>query len=175
MNVFVVAMGAVLATMVLALIRAFLGPTVFDRVLAANPMLVQANQHLKGLSQRYALMRVPGEDLVLQIVDHYQGDEVRSVNSLSGGESFLVSLALALGLATLSAKDTHIGSLFIDEGFGTLDPDTLDVALSSLDALQASGRQVGLISHVPGMTERIGVQIQVVPRGGGRSSIRIVG
>lgn len=147
----------------------------FAQSLTLDAMLVQANQHLKGLSQRYALMRVPGEDLVLQIVDHYQGDEVRSVNSLSGGESFLVSLALALGLATLSAKDTHIGSLFIDEGFGTLDPDTLDVALSSLDALQASGRQVGLISHVPGMTERIGVQIQVVPRGGGRSSIRIVG
>ena len=86
-----------------------------------------------------------------------------------------IAAALALGLATLSARDTQIGSLFIDEGFGTLDPDTLDVALSSLDALQASGRQVGLISHVPGMAERIGVQVQVVPRGGGRSIVRVVG
>jgi exonuclease SbcC len=147
----------------------------FAQSLTLDAMLVQANQHLSGLSRRYSLMRVPGEDLILQIVDHYHGDEVRSVNSLSGGESFLVSLALALGLATLSARDTRIGSLFIDEGFGTLDPDTLDVALASLDALQASGRQVGLISHVPGMSERIGVQIQVVPRGGGRSIVRTVG
>lgn len=147
----------------------------FAQSLTLDALLVRANQHLQGLSRRYSLMRVPGEDLVLQIVDHYHGDEVRSVNSLSGGESFLVSLALALGLATLSAKDTRIGSLFIDEGFGTLDPDTLDVALSSLDALQASGRQVGLISHVPGMAERIGVQVQVVPRGGGQSIVRTVG
>ena len=147
----------------------------FAQSLTLDALLVRANQHLQGLSRRYSLMRVPGEDLVLQIVDHYHGDEVRSVNSLSGGESFLVSLALALGLATLSARDTRIGSLFIDEGFGTLDPDTLDVALSSLDALQASGRQVGLISHVPGMAERIGVQVQVVPRGGGRSIVRTVG
>ncbi|MFT5683941.1 MAG: exonuclease SbcC, partial [Myxococcota bacterium] len=147
----------------------------FAQSLTLDALLIQANSHLEGLSRRYSLMRVPGEDLLLQIVDHYHGEEVRSINSLSGGESFLVSLALALGLATLSARDTQIGSLFIDEGFGTLDPDTLDVALSSLDALQASGRQVGLISHVPGMAERIGVQVQVVPRGGGRSIVRVVG
>ncbi len=147
----------------------------FAQSLTLDALLIQANSHLEGLSRRYSLMRVPGEDLLLQIVDHYHGEEVRSIYSLSGGESFLVSLALALGLATLSARDTQIGSLFIDEGFGTLDPDTLDVALSSLDALQASGRQVGLISHVPGMAERIGVQVQVAPRGGGRSIVRVVG
>ena len=147
----------------------------FAQSLTLDALLVQANAHLEGLSRRYSLMRVPGEDLLLQIIDHYHGEEVRSINSLSGGESFLVSLALALGLATLSARDTQIGSLFIDEGFGTLDPDTLDVALSSLEALQASGRQVGLISHVPGMAERIGIQVQVIPRGGGRSIVRVVG
>jgi exonuclease SbcC len=87
------------------------------------------------------------------------------VNSLSGGESFLLSLGLALGLSSLSARGGQIGSLFIDEGFGTLDGETLEIALAALDALQASGRQVGIISHVAGMAERIGVRVQLQRRG----------
>jgi len=102
------------------------------------------------------------------------GDEVRSVYSLSGGESFLVSLALALGLASLASHRTSVESLFIDEGFGSLDPETLDTAIASLDGLQALGRKVGVISHVPTLVERIGVQVRVEPRGGGRSRVRTV-
>lgn len=148
---------------------------VFAQSLTLEALIAQANQHLGELMNRYRLQRVPGHDLELQVIDRDMGDEVRSVQSLSGGESFLVSLALALGLSSLSARDTRIESLLIDEGFGTLDPDTLDVALSVLDALQASGRKVGLISHVPGMAERVGVRIDVCPRGGGKSDVRVIG
>ncbi|MFZ6043844.1 SbcC/MukB-like Walker B domain-containing protein, partial [Vibrio natriegens] len=110
---------------------------------------------------------VPGSPLALQVIDHDMGDEVRSVESLSGGESFLVSLALALALASLAADTRQLGSLFIDEGFGTLDPDSLEMALSCLDALQADGRQIGVISHVSTLVERIGVQVCVEAQGGG--------
>jgi exonuclease SbcC len=116
---------------------------------------------------------VPGHDLDLQVIDRDMGDQVRSINSLSGGESFLVSLSLALGLSSLAARDIQVESLLIDEGFGSLDPGTLETALSVLDALQASGRKVGLISHVPGLAERVGVRIQVRPQGGGRSVLRV--
>jgi len=95
------------------------------------------------------------------------------VQSLSGGESFLVSLALALALSSLSAHDVRVRTLLIDEGFGTLDPAALDVALAVLDALQASGRQVGIISHVPGLAERVGAQIAVRPVGSGKSVVRV--
>jgi len=114
---------------------------------------------------------VPGTDLALQVIDRDMGDDIRAVESLSGGESFLVSLALALGLSSLSSHDTRIESLFIDEGFGTLDPESLDTAIASLDALQAAGRQVGVISHVQTLVERIGVQIKVQSMGGGESRI----
>ena len=93
------------------------------------------------------------------------------MQSLSGGESFLVSLALALGLSSMSAHDVRVRTLLIDEGFGTLDPATLDSALSVLDALQATGRQVGVISHVPALVERVGAHVRVVQRGGGRSEV----
>ena len=109
------------------------------------------------------------------MVDGDLGDEPRTVRSLSGGESFLVSLALALGLSSLSSKDVRVESLFIDEGFGTLDAHSLDTALSVLDSLQAEGRQVGVISHVGGLAERIGVRVSVEPLGGGRSRVRVVG
>lgn len=109
------------------------------------------------------------------MIDLEQGEDVRSVNGLSGGETFLVSLALALGLSSLSSKDTRVESLFIDEGFGTLDPDTLDTALDALDALQATGRKVGVISHVPGLAEHIGVQVNVVKLGNGKSRIDVAG
>lgn len=101
--------------------------------------------------------------------------EVRSVHSLSGGESFLISLALALGLSSLSSNKMKIESLFIDEGFGALDIDTLNVAMDALDNLQTQGRKIGVISHVEEMKERITTQIQVIKSANGRSSVRIVG
>ncbi|QSQ20299.1 AAA family ATPase [Pyxidicoccus parkwayensis] len=148
---------------------------VFAQSLTLDALLLHANAHLRELARRYRLMRVPGHDLDLQVVDGDMGDEVRSVASLSGGESFLVSLALALGLASLSSETTQVETLFIDEGFGTLDPETLEVALATLDALQATGRQVGIISHVSGLAERIGVQVRVVKQGGGRSRLVVEG
>jgi exonuclease SbcC len=107
------------------------------------------------------------------VVDQDMGDELRSVHSLSGGESFLVSLALALGLASLSSNRVRVESLFIDEGFGSLDPETLSVALDALDGLQAMGRKVGVISHVQEMTERIATRILVQRMSGGKSQVVI--
>lgn len=147
----------------------------YAQSLTLEVLLGYANEHLQSLAPRYAVVRAPSSEMELQMVDRDMGDEVRSVNSLSGGESFLVSLALALGLSSLSSHTTQVESLFIDEGFGSLDPDTLEVALATLDSLQASGRRVGIISHVPGLAERIGVRIEVMPVGGGRSSVRVVG
>ncbi|MCF6434505.1 AAA family ATPase [Pseudoalteromonas sp. MMG022] len=137
-------------------------------------LLQYANQHLSSLSKRYRLSII-GQSLNIAIIDKDMADEQRSVNTLSGGESFLVSLALALGLASLSANKVQISSLFIDEGFGTLDPETLSVALDALDSLQAQGRKVGVISHVSEMTERVATQIHVKKQPGGYSSIQIKG
>ncbi|MFA7536955.1 MAG: AAA family ATPase [Desulfuromonadales bacterium] len=147
----------------------------FAQSLTLDALLAHANRHLEDLARRYYLERVPGSDLELQVIDRDMGDEVRAVHSLSGGESFLVSLALALGLASLSSQRTQVESLFIDEGFGALDPNTLDIAIASLDGLQSLGRQVGVISHVHALVERIGVQVRVESRGGGRSTLRVLG
>jgi exonuclease SbcC len=147
----------------------------FAQSLTLDLLLSLANEHLQSLAPRFAVMRVPASEMELQMVDRDMGDDIRSVNNISGGESFLVSLALALGLSSLASGTTRIGSLFIDEGFGSLDQDTLDVALSTLDALQASGRMVGVISHVAGLTERIGTRIEVKPCGGGRSRVQVKG
>jgi exonuclease SbcC len=143
----------------------------FAQSLTLDSLLSVANSHLDELAPRYQLERVPRHDLELQVIDRDLGAEVRSVQSLSGGESFLVSLALALGLSSMSAHDVRVRTLLIDEGFGTLDPSTLDSALSVLDALQATGRQVGVISHVPALVERVGAHVRVVQRGGGRSEV----
>lgn len=143
--------------------------------LTLQQLVINANEHLYELAPRYALQPVPGSPLALQVIDHDMGDEVRSVESLSGGESFLVSLSLALALASLAADTRQLGSLFIDEGFGTLDPDSLEMALACLDALQADGRQIGVISHVGTLVERIGGQVAVEAQGGGRSRIEIKG
>ncbi len=148
---------------------------VFAQSLTLEALLAHSNQHLEDFAKRYHLQRVPGSDLELQIIDRDMADDVRSVHSLSGGESFLVSLALALGLASLSSNKTQVESLFIDEGFGSLDPGTLDIAIASLDSLQALGRKVGIISHVPILVERIGAKVVVEKQGGGRSSVVIVG
>jgi DNA repair protein SbcC/Rad50 len=136
-------------------------------------LLEHANRHLAGLSRRYRLVR-GGSPLGLLVVDHDMGDERRSVHSLSGGETFLVSLALALGLASMASGELVIESLFIDEGFGSLDPQSLALAMEALDGLQALGRRVAVISHVQEMHERIPVQIQVEPLGNGTSRARLV-
>ena len=146
---------------------------VFAQSLALEALVASANNHLKDLASRYQLQRVPGTDLDMQIVDQDLGGEVRSVNSLSGGESFLVSLALALGLSSLSTRASHARTLFIDEGFGTLDRDTLEHAMVALESLRSTGRTIGVISHLPELHERIGVQVTVEPVGVGRS--RLVG
>ncbi|HQV34274.1 MAG TPA: SbcC/MukB-like Walker B domain-containing protein, partial [Calditrichia bacterium] len=100
-------------------------------------------------------------------------DAVRSTNSLSGGESFLVSLALALGLSDLASRRHAIETLFIDEGFGTLDSEALDAALSALENLQASGKMIGIISHVPALKERLSTRIQVQKSANGHSTLSI--
>ncbi len=133
-------------------------------------LLSYANQHLRDLSRRYRLERI-ADSLALLVVDQDMGDEVRSVHSLSGGESFLVSLALALGLASLSSHRVRVESLFIDEGFGSLDAEALQVAMDALDNLQALGRKVGVISHVQEMTERIATRVQVHRLPGGQSRV----
>ena len=132
-----------------------------------------ANRHLLRLSDRYSILKSPEKDLDLQIIDGYQADVVRPMSTLSGGESFLVSLALALGLSDLASRKVQINSLFIDEGFGTLDADTLDVAITALENLQASGKTIGIISHVEALKERIGTQIQLSKEPGGTSKISL--
>lgn len=120
-----------------------------------------ANQQLNRLHGRYLLQRKVSDALELEVVDTWQADAVRDTRTLSGGESFLVSLALALALSDLVSHKTRIDSLFLDEGFGTLDSETLDTALDALDALNATGKTIGVISHVEAMKERIPVQIKV--------------
>lgn len=136
-------------------------------------LLRYANSHLNILNNRYELQRIP-ETLGLQVLDKDMGYEVRTVFSLSGGESFLVSLALALGLASLSSNRIKVTSLFIDEGFGSLDVNTLTIAMDALERLHHDGRKVGVISHVSEMKERIPTQIQVQKQRGGKSSVACV-
>jgi exonuclease SbcC len=134
-----------------------------------------ANRHLHRLTDRYRILRNPEEHLDLLILDEYQAGSTRSMNSLSGGESFLVSLALALGLSELAGRKTQIDTLFIDEGFGTLDPDTLDIALSALETLQGTGKTIGIISHVEALKERVTTQINVRKGAGGISTLQVIG
>ena len=136
-------------------------------------LLNYANVQLRELTRRYRLERVP-ETLALQVIDRDMCDEVRTVHSLSGGESFLVSLALALGLSSLSSNRMRVESLFIDEGFGSLDAETLRVAMDALESLRTKGRKIGVISHVQEMTERIPVRICVNRAGNGRSFLEVL-
>ena len=136
-------------------------------------LLNYANVQLRELTRRYRLERVP-ETLALQVIDRDMCDEVRTVHSLSGGESFLVSLALALGLSSLSSNRMRVESLVIDEGFGSLDAETLRVAMDALESLRTQGRKIGVISHVQEMTERIPVRICVNRAGNGRSFLEVL-
>ncbi len=137
-------------------------------------LLLDANAQLELIAARYRLERLPAS-LSLVVIDRDMGDERRGVHSLSGGESFLVSLALALGLASLTSNRIRIESLFIDEGFGSLDPETLNTAMSALMHLESQGRKVGVISHVTEMADAIPVQIRVVRGRGGASRLVVPG
>lgn len=139
-----------------------------------NLLLLHANKHLSYLSKRYKLQQVP-DTLALQVIDCDMCDEVRTVYSLSGGESFLISLALALGLSSLSSNNLKVESLFIDEGFGSLDAESLRTAMEALEQLQMQGRKIGVISHVQEMSERISVQVQVHKKVNGKSVLTVVG
>ena len=146
----------------------------FAQGITLEQLIFLANKHLKILSPRYELQKSSdsNKQLEIEIIDNFQGDVVRGVNTLSGGESFIVSLSLALGLSSLASQKISIDSLFLDEGFGTLDSDSLELALNALNQLQSSGKMIGVISHVEALKERIPLQIRVVPRGDGTSYIK---
>ncbi|GGA02674.1 nuclease SbcCD subunit C [Elstera cyanobacteriorum] len=135
-------------------------------------LVERANVHLRDLKPRYRLEVAPS-DLALHVIDVDMADERRATRSLSGGERFLISLALALALSGMGTHGAIAGTLFIDEGFGSLDADSLDLAIDALERLQAQGRMIGVISHVQAMKDRIPVQIEVVKTGGGASELRL--
>lgn len=145
----------------------------FAQGLSLDVLVHHANQHLKRLTDRYGLRRCGNEELDLEIEDFYQAGVRRPTASLSGGESFLASLALALGLADLAGRNTRIDSLFIDEGFGSLDTDSLDVAISALETLRQDSKMIGVISHVPLLNERISTRITVERLAGGSSRLKV--
>lgn len=141
--------------------------------LTLQHLLILANQRMKHLHSRYVLLEPQGDD-DLRVADGYMGGEVRTVKSLSGGETFILSLALALGLSDLASRDIKIESLFVDEGFGSLDPETLEEAMSTLEQLQnESNKMVGIISHVESLKERIYTQIRLEKGNSGFSSLKI--
>lgn len=143
----------------------------FAQGLTFELMIQHANVQLQKMTERYLLQRDLDQPLDLNVIDNYQAGEVRSTKNLSGGESFIVSLALALGLSRMASQNVRVDSLFLDEGFGTLDEDALDTALETLSSLQQEGKLIGVISHVAALKERIATQINVSPLAGGRSSI----
>ena len=143
------------------------------QAITLDVLVEHANRHLADLNPRYRLRRAA--ELALQVEDRDMGDSPRATRSLSGGERFLVSLALALALSQMGGKVTFAGTLFIDEGFGALDAGSLDLAIDALETLQSQGRQVGVISHVETMQARIATRIAVRKEGGGRSSLRVEG
>lgn len=146
----------------------------FAQSLTLRQLIGLANEHLQVLAERYRLMAAPGDDLDLEIVDLYQANTHRPIESLSGGETFLASLSLALGLSAMSSRHHPIDSLFIDEGFSTLDSETLETVLSTLENLRSQGKMIGLISHVDLLKERLTTQVQVIRKPGGMSEIKLV-
>jgi len=143
----------------------------FAQGLTFEMMTAHANRQLQKMTNRYMLIRDASQPLELNVIDNYQAGEIRSTKNLSGGESFIVSLALALGLSHMASRNVRVDSLFLDEGFGTLDDEALETALETLAELQQDGKLIGVISHVTALKERIGTQIQVTAGTGGRSSI----
>ena len=139
----------------------------FAQGLTFESLISQANRQLTALSDRYLLTRDPAQSgLELGVADLWQAGEIRSTKNLSGGESFLVSLALALGLARLSSRQARVDSLFLDEGFGALDEETLETVLETLSQLNQDGRLVGVISHIPALRDRLATQIRLIPSSG---------
>ena len=134
-------------------------------------LISNANMRLREMSDRYLLIHSSDRPLELNIIDAYQAGEVRSTKNLSGGESFIVSLALALGLSSMTSATTQIDSLFLDEGFGTLDEDALEIAIATLVGLRNQGKLVGIISHVASLKDRIPTQIEIIPGSGGINTI----
>ncbi|MCG1036756.1 AAA family ATPase [Polaribacter sargassicola] len=151
---------------------------VYVQRLTLKHLLDLANIHLYKLNKRYSLKMEenykPKEELNFNLIDHYQTDQERLVDTSSGGEKFIISLALALGLSDLASKNVKIDSLFIDEGFGTLDGNTLETVISTLETLQAQGKMIGIISHVENLKERIPTQIQITKKSNGVSSVAVV-
>ncbi len=147
----------------------------FAQGITLDQLIFLANKHLKILSPRYELQRSSDSSklLEIEIMDGFQGDVIRPVSTLSGGESFIVSLSLALGLSALASQKISIDSLFLDEGFGTLDSDSLELALNALNQLQSAGKMIGVISHVEALKERIPLQIKVMPKGDGTSFLNL--
>ncbi len=143
----------------------------FAQGLTFRSLIAQANRRLVEITDRYLLVQSEAHPLELDVIDSWQGGEIRSTRNLSGGESFIISLALALGLSRMAGRRIRIDSLFLDEGFGTLDEEALEAALEALAGLQQSGKLIGIISHVPALKERIAVRIEVIPIAGGRSRI----
>ncbi len=146
----------------------------FAQSITLQILTSHANKHLGRLNDRYALLLQEGDTLELQIEDYYQAGIKRPLASLSGGESFLASLALALGLSDLAGRSVNIDTLFIDEGFGTLDPETLEVALNALEMLRQGNKSVGIISHVGLLKERITTQVVVTKGASGHSTQKVV-
>ncbi|MFP4164184.1 MAG: AAA family ATPase [Chitinispirillaceae bacterium] len=141
----------------------------FAQGLTFELMVGHANRQLQKMTDRYLLIRDEKQPLELNVVDNYQAGEIRSTRNLSGGESFIVSLTLALGLSKMASRKVRVDSLFLDEGFGTLDEESLETALETLSGLQQDGKLIGIISHVSALKERIHTQIRVRPASGGRS------
>ena len=141
----------------------------FAQGLTLSVLLNYANLHLQKLTDRYFLTTKKNSPLEIHVIDNYRAGEIRVAQNLSGGESFIVSLALALGLSAMSSRNVRVDSLFLDEGFGTLDEDSLEVALSTLAGMKQEGKLIGVISHVQSLKERIPVQIVVEKKSGGRS------
>ena len=151
---------------------------VYVQRLTLKQLLGLANRHLYRLNKRYSL-KMPEtykakEELNFYLIDHYQTDQMRLVETSSGGEKFIISLALALGLSDLASKNVRIDSLFIDEGFGTLDSSTLETVISTLETLQSQGKMIGIISHVDTLKERIPRQIKVIKKSNGVSMVEVV-
>ncbi|WP_022666803.1 AAA family ATPase [Desulfospira joergensenii] len=143
----------------------------FAQGLTFELMVAHANRQLEKMTDRYLLIRDENRPLELNVVDNYQAGEIRSTQNLSGGESFIVSLTLALGLSKMASRKVRVDSLFLDEGFGTLDDEALETALETLSGLHQDGKLIGIISHVSALKERIATQITVQPITGGKSGI----
>ena len=143
----------------------------FAQGLTFELMVSHANRQLEKMTDRYLLIRDEQQPLELNVVDNYQAGEIRSTRNLSGGESFIVSLTLALGLSKMASRKVRVDSLFLDEGFGTLDEEALETALETLSGLQQDGKLIGIISHVSALKERISTRINITPVSGGRSSL----